>query len=469
MLIGTVLTIAGVIGLVLVVIGIRGTTVDHHPHCRKCAFDLIGTPDANTCPECGADLAEPRAIRPYAKRRRQRPLYGGLAILLLTGVLGAGLAWSVANGVNLNPYKPTWMLLSEVRSPRVSTAEAAAVELIARQDARKLSQGQRERLLRIALERHADRAQAWPPTLTLPILHAMADGTLSPAQCQRFMQQIAQPEARVTGVSPAWTDEPITLEVRRNYRAGPILPPVIGESFAGLLHVEMTPTEGVELSAPATAESLVDANAAWYPQGTLMVHAPGEYAIQGELVFRPFWDDMAANWSTRDGSKPDLQPYESLTEFRWPIHFTVTVESRDTGLPTTFEREGVREKILSQVTSAKVTVFRGPPQPSIMVSLYGDDAPADLSMDMLLRQGDKEWSFSGFAAPKGGPFGMQAGGGAPGFDPDSGVPIQIILRPNLDRAVPKRDEIHEVWIGEVVVPTVEIKDSRPAQEAPDDN
>ena len=59
-----------VAGLALAAIGLRGRRVDAHPHCRRCGYDLAGTPDATVCTECGRDLTAERRHRGHLRGRR---------------------------------------------------------------------------------------------------------------------------------------------------------------------------------------------------------------------------------------------------------------------------------------------------------------------------------------------------------------------------------------------------------------
>jgi hypothetical protein len=57
---GTLVFLSGglfIAGAALLFVGLRGRRLDDHPLCRRCGFDVFGTPEPQTaCPECGADL-----------------------------------------------------------------------------------------------------------------------------------------------------------------------------------------------------------------------------------------------------------------------------------------------------------------------------------------------------------------------------------------------------------------------------
>ena len=110
-----VLSVAAV-GVVLLVLGLRGRRLNAHPHCRRCGFDLIGVTHRGRCPECGADLATPRAIRSGARRRRALPVTVGGVLLLAAGLAGGALLWSAATNFNWNVVKPDWLLVLQAPS-----------------------------------------------------------------------------------------------------------------------------------------------------------------------------------------------------------------------------------------------------------------------------------------------------------------------------------------------------------------
>lgn len=79
-----------VIALLLIWQGVRGVLQFSEPHCRRCGYDLRGLDwksDERICPECGADVGEPGAVR-YADRRRSRArVAAGIALICLSLLL----------------------------------------------------------------------------------------------------------------------------------------------------------------------------------------------------------------------------------------------------------------------------------------------------------------------------------------------------------------------------------------------
>src|SRR5687768_3494899 len=95
-----VLTI-GVVGLVLLRRGWRGRLIGSHLVCRKCDYDLFNLPDdQNACPECGSDLAAPKAVQTGHRRRRPGMIVAGASLLLLFALIVGGVGTGIARQVD---------------------------------------------------------------------------------------------------------------------------------------------------------------------------------------------------------------------------------------------------------------------------------------------------------------------------------------------------------------------------------
>lgn len=91
----TALTYAGaLLALVagfLIARAARGTPVGWQPVCRRCKHDLRTVdPSKGTCPECGADLSRPAAVRTGGSVRRAGPI---VAAVLATALAGGAVWW----------------------------------------------------------------------------------------------------------------------------------------------------------------------------------------------------------------------------------------------------------------------------------------------------------------------------------------------------------------------------------------
>src|SRR5438874_10171826 len=97
---------AAVVGVIVILLGLRGVRVDDHPLCARCGFDLHGLGSGAGCPECGAGVGTPgrrgRAPVRIGNRRRVKGAIGAGAVILLLVAIGVGvLFWAAAAKVNL--------------------------------------------------------------------------------------------------------------------------------------------------------------------------------------------------------------------------------------------------------------------------------------------------------------------------------------------------------------------------------
>jgi len=153
-------------GLLLLVLGVRGRRIDDHPLCRKCKYDLVGTADLQAnCPECGSELSRSRATRFGNRKRKRKTLVLGL-LIFTTSLTGSGfLVLAHAKNFDWYPYKPLWMLSSELTtnvsplSPRIPNR--AQMEVIKRLKDDELSKKQIHRLVEKALRLQADLNTKW--------------------------------------------------------------------------------------------------------------------------------------------------------------------------------------------------------------------------------------------------------------------------------------------------------------------
>ncbi len=166
--------------LALLLLGLRGKSINDHPTCSACRFDLIGLTAPAACPECGSRLDSPRAIRHGARRKRRGLIITGSTILLLC-VLAAG---AVFNADKLIKHEPSWLLLLEAERSTSRRTPDLLSELIARSDSASLSQSNRARLAHRAAAVQADAAQQWGPQWASILVDPKFTSTLLPQECQ---------------------------------------------------------------------------------------------------------------------------------------------------------------------------------------------------------------------------------------------------------------------------------------------
>src|SRR5687768_12730172 len=129
----TAAAVLGGVGAILLVVGLVGRRVGDHPHCRRCGFDLFGSPGAAVCGECGGDLKGRRAVRVGQRRKRGGTLAAGLLLLAPAALLASVIAWGTMRDVKWVEYAPAWWLVRDIRSDDAERYGPALDELLARQ------------------------------------------------------------------------------------------------------------------------------------------------------------------------------------------------------------------------------------------------------------------------------------------------------------------------------------------------
>ena len=122
----------------------RGQTLDDHPLCKNCHYDLLGSPKPfKQCPECGHDISNPKHIL-HGNRKRDP---SRAIITFLFAILFASPTFITLYNINYNPYKPFKLLVFEMNHPSLSLdSESATSELYHRLETRTATQSQSDSL-----------------------------------------------------------------------------------------------------------------------------------------------------------------------------------------------------------------------------------------------------------------------------------------------------------------------------------
>ena len=130
------------IGLLALILGLRGRKIDDHRWCRLCRYDLFGCEQVLLCPECGQSLERKRAVR--RGRRERRPWVIATASVLLAAALAVSgtMVWGKASAFDWNTVKPVWWLRREADRFAIGPGEAARRELVSRLEGGQISPGQ---------------------------------------------------------------------------------------------------------------------------------------------------------------------------------------------------------------------------------------------------------------------------------------------------------------------------------------
>jgi hypothetical protein len=426
-------------GLVLLVVGWRGRRVADHPVCRRCRFDLFGTPaDSTACPECGADLAGRRAVLPPGTRvRRPRLLAGGASLMVL------GIAWPVVvvtgvlHRIDLTPYRAASAVMRELTGNETA-ARAALGELARRMNAGELSDQQVNDVADRALARQANRSKSWAPWWGEFVEAARDAGRLDDARWSRYLREAVtlklelRPQVRRGDPIPYYI-MPADIRVGRPHRLavtyrGPAPLSLSGQPIGSALHDSGQPV-------PASREVKIGqlmpgvirpdpAALARLPDGTHLVVADVSATIVDTSANAPPLDHvyrLGGALFLRAADKPSV------------------IVQRDDSLT------GVVRKAMEcnvQFDGTRVTVWIG--QATVL--------PVALAMTVSVRAGDREWPIGSDVIGV-GPGGLApVSAEAPGFDATS---VDVVLRSGPQVAV-ETVYLTEVWEGEVVLKDVPV-------------
>lgn len=178
----------GLVALIAIVWAFVRSRVGGEPHCRGCGFSLAGLTEPEVCPECGRSLSRRRAVVVGERRNRKKLV----VVFLVLGGLSSVLLW--LDGANrrgflpANEYKPAWLLLNEAYLLDDQRASAATDEIVDRIDNLKLGTAWRDRLVRVARDRHRQTWRVFPDSLWAVITRAMIRGELTFEQIGRVYE-----------------------------------------------------------------------------------------------------------------------------------------------------------------------------------------------------------------------------------------------------------------------------------------
>lgn len=176
------LSVGFFIGLVLLIVGLRGRRVGYEPRCCKCEYNLT---DLTTfhCPECGAELT-PKTIRQGLRRRRVPALVAGLLLMLLTVGTAGYRTYAWASKLTIRDYPPYVLVWLAKRD------DAKALDEVLRRIERdSLATRRTEELIPIALDRHESATREKPQDRWVRLLSKLdLKGDLTREQRRRYYE-----------------------------------------------------------------------------------------------------------------------------------------------------------------------------------------------------------------------------------------------------------------------------------------
>jgi hypothetical protein len=197
--------------------GLRGRRIDDHPVCARCKFDLTGrAPDSFNCPECGTNLQGGFATEIGNRQRRDGLFYTGGSIALLGAIPLMTLICLACIKVDPIRLKPFWWLLRDAvaMDPRMQHNEDRD-EIYYRVKNNRLSLGDDQRVVNVALKLQADLSKPWNPIWGDMIESLQSRGQISAVDWKTYLAQ----------------DEPATFQIRTKVARGDPIPfRVVGEA-----------------------------------------------------------------------------------------------------------------------------------------------------------------------------------------------------------------------------------------------
>lgn len=433
-----------VMGLGLLIAGLRGKRIDDHPWCRKCKFDLFGSPaDAEACPECGADLTQPKAVRIGQRRKRRGVIASGVVLLLLVGGFIAVTAWTASSSFDWNTIKPVWWLAMDGESANQSSATAALQELLRRQSNKSLSQSQVNALVDRALAYQADTTKPWYSQWGDLLEAAQQTGNVPAAKWKQYLEQ---------GAKGVWK-----LVLRPKVRRGDVIAYRIERRAA-----RVGSNGRIWASAKSDKMRIVIAgihrNSTMGFGGALSAHDGGWTG--GSIGLDPEeWDQLSDGPqmievictlelfedSTKQNAPPLTQRAETLTD-------TVTIVDAQT--PTaSMQTDPVLRSAVEQALRVQFLEYGMQSNLQYMDAEFEiDKPPIGIAFDIILQADGQEWSIGSISQPKDGKTTYHTGREVEDFDVDK---VDVILRPSLEAAT-RTVDVFEIWGEDVVYKDVPV-------------
>lgn len=175
------------IGMLVFILALRGRVVEGGVFCRRCRFDLAGLPtepSASRCPECGADVAAPKATRPTLRRRRPIVLALGI-VLLLSGLTLLGFVASNNTAKVMGVLPNRVVLTLHALGMDAAFTEIASNRLT---QTKPLRDETWDELIADAIAHQKDINTIWDPRHGEVLLRAFMTGRMNDEQIEQYFE-----------------------------------------------------------------------------------------------------------------------------------------------------------------------------------------------------------------------------------------------------------------------------------------
>lgn len=470
-----VIVIVGLIGIGLLVRGIRGQRRGDEPHCRQCDYNLFGL-DQETqhfCPECGADLFAPLSVRFGRRVRSKRLTIVGSTLVTVAILVGGALIWQGATGYDWIRITPTSWLIHDGDEP--FQGRRARFELLRRFQNGELSDSDIASIVKHGTP--AANAPFEPKHLQWAELieTAWAKGKLSNGELERYSYRFFEASARVVVRPRVRLGQPMTIQLD-------MYPRGFGSRWRSNRNPAGSPLETRYQVLKVTVDGKPSDLIAWMPglvlpglvspglDPTGRAISPPDKRVNLEAGEHTLEFAIRFGVARTSGASPRPLPTNEtwppqLFEWKTTIEVPFSVIAADAPPPPIVDDEAVRREVARAIDFIRCTASyvdgAWKPLSASGISSLSDllDGKPQLAYDIVWRSGDQEWIAGAIYSDHGQ---LTRGWPVPmisGLD-ETLEKIDIILRPN--------PHVAEIWTtdggpilgGEIVYENIPIRIDR---------
>jgi hypothetical protein len=437
----TLLALAGLLAcaLALLALALRWRVLDDHPVCRRCRFDLFGAPRGSTrCPECGADVSNPRAVRVGNRVRRRGAIAVAVPLLAATLATVTIIGRSALRGRTVESFMPVWMLLRQAEGNDPTAAGEALAEIGSRLDRHQLDASQANEVAERALARQGDPSLPWHPRWAHLIEHVDTVARLTDAQRDRYERQHLayhlEVHPRLVHGGVLGLRVTSTPRHRTRYR-----PPTLRMTSVAIGPVEFTPEHWPEEFttfdyAVSTTSNAVELEIPLTDEQWARLAPGGRYDVRLDLERV----DLDAT-SAQVRSTPLTLVTAAVAEVARPV-----ARRTDPSL-----RRPVADALtVERLTATQLEQPAGTPTWYVRLGLSARRPPIALAFDVSLRVDGREWSMGVVHFRAGADAVQGCGGIVPSFAADARA--DVVLRPS-QAAARRAPDLTEIWGEEIIL------------------
>ncbi len=404
----------------------RGT----EPRCRACDYNLTGL-TSDRCPECGATLTSAAVVHGV---RRRRPVMIATGVLLL--LLSVVALVPVAQNIDWYALKPTSWLVSDLDNP--AAFNRAWRELRDRYDAGLLVDSNLRKVVARCL---AEQGRPWGANLKAALVEFLGlchrDGVLTPAEVERFVQQMVLLKLEVR--APVVMGDPLPYRLSHTCRfpSGHHWVEITAEQFfldgqpVGPRDGGLSRLSGIGAGGSSGRQTTAPAPGRHELRGTARVRVFQGPSFEEELstLLGAYTRDVTVRFEVLAEAPPDLLEPQPAPQHASALRDAIRIEIECDG------RSG-------------------------WLRIEAEETPVAVAFDVfLVVDGEDRYARSFDAQAGGGPRGWNSDLAVPGFCDDPPEQCTVILRAS-QRAAKESIDIFAYWEGELVFEAVPV--TRPA-------